>query len=296
MQFLAYILIYPFLWLISILPFKLLYLLSDGIYILIYHVVGYRKKVVKDNLLLVFPEKSELERKKIMTGFYHHFCDMMVESIKSLTISEREMKKRFVFTNIEEILKHEKNNRSIVLMCAHYANFEWLFILQKYVKGKGYAIYKRLTNKYFDALVKRIRAKYNSHLITTKETIPVLIKSKKKGELTINGFASDQSPKLKKAFHWNDFMGIKVPVHTGAEMLAKKLDMSVVFCGIHKVKRGFYETTFNTIATNPEDFKKHEITDLFLNLVEQQVYKAPEHYLWTHKRWKHKDNVPEKFQ
>ncbi|WP_370099879.1 lysophospholipid acyltransferase family protein, partial [Xanthomarina gelatinilytica] len=170
MQFLAYILIYPFLWLISILPFRLLYLFSDGIYILIYHIIGYRKKTVKENLHLVFPDKSNKEIKTITKTFYHHLCDMIVESIKSMTISEAEMKKRFVIKNVDQILELEKENKSIVLMCGHYASWEWIFILQKYINHKGYAIYKRLANKYFDALVKRIRAKYNSYLITTKET------------------------------------------------------------------------------------------------------------------------------
>ena len=114
-------------------------------------------------------------------------------------------------------------------MCGHYGSWEWIFILQKYVKYTGFAIYKRLANKYFDRLVKRIRAKYNSYLITTKETIPVLIEAKKNEELTINGFVADQSPKVGKAYYWNEFMGIKVPIHTGSEMLAKKYDMNVVF-------------------------------------------------------------------
>jgi len=228
MQLLAYILIYPILWLISILPFRLLYAFSDVIYLFVYKIFGYRINTVTKNLNLVFPNKSEDEIKDITKKFYHHLCDMIVESIKSLTISEAEMKKRFTFTNVEEILEIEKQNKSIVLMCAHYASWEWIFILQKHVNHKGYAIYKRLGNKYFDRLVRRIRARYNSYLITTKETIPVLTASKEKGELTLNGFISDQSPKINKAFHWNEFMGIKVPVHTGAEMLAKKLDMAVV--------------------------------------------------------------------
>src|SRR5210317_2225671 len=209
MQFLVYILVYPFLWVISILPFKLLYAFSDFLYILIYRIIGYRKKTVKENLRLVFPEKSKEEINVITKKFYHHLCDMIVEAIKSLTISEAEMKKRMVFTNIEEIHKMERLNKSIVLMCAHYGNWEWIFIIQRYMNHKGYIIYKRLANKYFDRLVKRIRAKYNSYLITTKETIPMLVKAKQEGELTINGFASDQSPKPQKAFYWNDFMGIK---------------------------------------------------------------------------------------
>lgn len=288
MQFLVYILVYPFLWLISILPFRLLYLFSDFIYLLLYYVIGYRKKVVKSNLKLVFPNKSNQEITTISKKFYHHFCDLIFESIKSLTISEKEMKRRFTFTNVEEIQKHENNNRSVVLLCAHYANFEWIFILQTYIKSKGYGVYKPLANKYFDALIKRKRAKYNSYLISTKETIPTLIKSKKDGELTINGFVADQSPKLNKAQYWQSFMGINVPNHTGAEMLAKKLDMAVVFFAVKKVKRGFYETTFETITTSPNDYKDYDITDIYLNRVEKQIYDAPEYYFWTHKRWKHK--------
>ncbi|GGG43672.1 lysophospholipid acyltransferase family protein [Bizionia arctica] len=295
MQFLAYILIYPILWLISILPFKLLYLFSDGIYVLIYHIIGYRRKTVNENLHLVFPDKSEKEIKTITKKFYHHLCDMVVESIKSMTISEAEMKKHFTFSNIELIQQLEKENRSIALMCAHYGSWEWIFILQTYMNVKGYAIYKRLANKYFDRLVKRIRAKYNSHLITTKETISVLMDAKEKGEVSVCGFASDQSPKHDKAFHWTKFMGITVPVHTGAEMIAKKTDMSVVFFGVKKLKRGFYETTFKTLAYNPMDYPDYEITDQFLKLVEEQIYEAPEYYLWTHKRWKHRDKVPENY-
>jgi len=295
MQFLAYVIIYPFLWLISILPFRLLYAFSDGLFILVYHIIGYRKKVVKANLKLVFPEKSEKEIQTIVKKFFHHLCDMILESIKSMTISESTMKKRFKFTNVDELKQFENQHKSVVLMCGHYANFEWIFILQRYVNFKGYAIYKRLANKYFDRLIKRIRARYNSYLITTKESIPTLIKAKHNGELTMNGFASDQSPKVYKTFHWANFMGIKVPVHTGAEMLAKQLDMSVVFFGVKKLKRGFYETTFTTIAENPNEFEGYQITEAFIKLLEKQIYEAPEYYLWTHKRWKHKDSVPEKY-
>lgn len=296
MQFLVYILVYPILWLVSILPFRLLYAVSDGLYFLLYRIVGYRKKIVKENLRLVFPDKTEKEINSIIKKFYHHLGDMVVESIKSLSISEAEMKKRFTFTNIEEIHNIENINKSIVLMCAHYGSWEWIFILQTYIKSKGYAIYKRIQNKYFDRLFKRIRAKYNSYLITTKETIPTLVEAKEKGELTVNGFVSDQSPKLNKAYHWNEFMNIKVPVHTGAEMLAKKLDMAVVFFRVKKLKRGYYETTFETITTSPNDYKDYEITDRFLKLVEKQIYDAPEYYLWTHKRWKHRNEVPPEYQ
>ena len=296
MQFIAYILIYPLLWIISILPFRLLYAFSDGLFFILYYIIGYRKKTVKANLKLVFPEKSEKEIKKIMVPFYHHLCDMIVEAIKSLTISEKEMKKRFTFKNIEVIHGLVDRNKNIALMCAHYGSWEWIFVLQSYVEVKGYAVYKRLANKYFDRLVKNIRAKYNSYLITTKETIPTLLRAKSQGNLTICGFVSDQSPKANKAFHWTEFMNIKVPVHTGAEMLAKRIDMSVVFFRVKRLKRGYYETTFETLAENPKEFDNYQITDLFLKKVEAQIYEAPEYYLWTHKRWKHRNKVPKEFQ
>ena len=288
MQLLAFVLIYPLLWFVSILPFRLLYAVSDVLYVVLYHIVGYRKQTVQENLKLVFPEKSEAERQLITKRFYHHLCDMILEAIKSMSISVEDMKARFKFTNIELIKEFEKQNKSIVLMCAHYGSWEWIFIIQTYVKFRGYAIYKRLNNSYFDKLVRGIRARYNSYLVTTKETIPTLIENKKKGVLTMNGFVSDQTPKKGKAYHWNTFMGIEVPIHTGAEMLAKKLDMPVIFFSVKRIKRGFYETTFQTLAEQPNEYKNYAITDQFLKHVEQQIIDAPEYYLWTHKRWKHR--------
>lgn len=289
MQLVVYVLLYPILYLISILPFRVLYVFSDFLYLIIYRIFGYRKKVVLDNLKLVYPDKSKKELKRIMKLFYHHLCDMMVESIKSLTISADSMRAHFTFKNIEVIKELESKNRSIILMCAHYGSWEWIFILQTYVSHKGYAVYKKLSNPYFDKLFKRIRAKYNSHLITTKETIPTLMRSKKNGELTISGFVSDQSPRIHKTHHWGNFMGIDVPVFTGAEMLAKKLDMSVVFFKVKRLKRGYYETTFELMAENPLEYPDYEITDDFLKRVEKQIHEAPQYYLWTHKRWKHRN-------
>ena len=288
MQLLAFVLIYPFLWLVSILPFRLLYIVSDVLYVFLYHIVGYRRKTVMNNLELVFPEKSNAERKRIAKRFYHHLCDMILEAIKSINISVDDMKARFKFTNIEVIKDYEKRKQSIALMCAHYGSWEWIFILQAYTSHLTFAIYKRLNNKYFDKLVRKIRARYDSYLITTKESIDVLKENKAKGLLTINGFAADQSPKKHKAYHWTKFMGIEVPVHTGAEMISKKLDMPMVFFTVKRVKRGFYETTFQTLTDSPKDYDDYVITDKFMALVEQQIYEAPEYYLWTHKRWKHR--------
>ena len=296
MQLLAYILVYPILWLISILPFRLLYMLSDGVYVLLYYVIGYRKKVVKDNLKLVFPEKSKQDINRISKKFYHHFCDMIFEAIKSLTISEKEILKRFKVTDIEDLKQYEASKQSVILMCGHYASWEWSMSLQKHIDFIGYGVYKRLRNPYFDRLVKRVRGKHNSYLISTKDIIPTLVESKKAGKLFLCGMAADQSPKLNKAYHWTEFMGVKVPCYTGSEMISKRLDLPIVFMAIKKVKRGFYEATFSTITKTPKNFKDYDLTDTFHKLVEAQIKTAPEYYLWTHKRWKHKDNVPEEFQ
>ncbi|MEO6346908.1 MAG: lysophospholipid acyltransferase family protein [Aquaticitalea sp.] len=298
MQLLVYILVYPFLWLVSILPFRLLYAFSDFLYFWVYMVLGYRKKVVKENLNLVFPDKSQDEISIITRKFYHHFCDMIVEAIKSLTISEEEMKEHFRFINIEVLNEFEKMNRSTILMCAHYGSWEWIFILNRFVNPTTvtYAVYKKLANPYFDRLIKQIRAKYNTHLVTTKEIIPTLIRAKVDNKLTINGFVSDQSAKPHNALHWGEFMGYKVPMHTGAEILAKRLNMSVIFFKVKRLKRGCYEASFEVLTTNPKELNNYEITDKFFRLVEKQIAEAPEYYLWTHKRWKHKDNVPEKYR
>ncbi|GAB5400272.1 MAG: lipid A biosynthesis protein [Aureisphaera sp.] len=269
-----------------------LYFISDVLFVLIYYLIGYRKKVVRQNLELVFPDKAEKEIKDITRRFYHHLCDMVVESVKSLSISEKELNKRFTFTNVEEIHKLEKQGKSIVLMGGHYGSWEWSFILQRHINHKGYAVYKKIENKYFDALIKGLRAKYNTHLITTKETYHKLGASQMKGELTINGFLADQTAKHWKTKHWQEFLGVKVPVLTGAEMIAKRLNMAVVFIGTKKIKRGHYSTTFKTIATEAKELPDFEITDTFLKLVEELIYEDPAYYLWTHKRWKYKDNAP----
>lgn len=296
MQLLAFILVYPILWIISILPFRLLYAFSDLLFFLLYHAFGYRKKTVRENLELVFPEKSTVEIKQITRDFYHHLCDMIVEAIKSMTISKSELRKRFTFKNVDLILDLENENRNTILMCAHYGSWEWIFILQDYIKSDGYAIYKRLRNKYFDRLVKKIRARHNSYLITTKETYNILKETARGEELSIYGFASDQSPKPSKAFHWGNFMDIKVPMYTGAETLAKKYNLAVVFFRVKRLKRGFYETEFELITKDPNSFKDYEITDTFFRLVEELVKSDPGYYLWTHKRWKHRDKVPEQFK
>lgn len=288
MQFLIYSISFPFLWIISKLPFRLFYWFSDCIYILVYYIIGYRKKIVRNNILIALPNVSEEKRLVIEKKFYHHMCDMFLEMIKTMSISSEEMKERFKITNIELLKEYEQKNKSIILLAAHYASWEWLLSINESTSFKCYGVYKKVNNKYFDAKVRAIRSKFKSILVTTDNTIALINDNEKNGIMSLYGLASDQSPQVHKTFHWQQFMGITVPVHTGAEMLAKRYDLEVVFAKVKKVKRGFYEATFVPIANNPKSIPDYEITDAYLKEVEQQILEAPEFYFWTHKRWKHR--------
>jgi KDO2-lipid IV(A) lauroyltransferase len=288
MQFLIYSISFPFLWIISKLPFRLFYWFSDCIYILVYYIIGYRKKIVRNNILIALPHESEEKRLVIEKKFYHHMCDMFLEMIKTMSISSEEMKERFKITNIELLKEYEQKNKSIILLAAHYASWEWLLSINESTSFKCYGVYKKVNNKYFDAKVRAIRSKFKSILVTTDNTIALINDNEKNGVMSLYGLASDQSPQVHKTFHWQQFMGITVPVHTGAEMLAKRYDLEVVFAKVKKVKRGYYEATFVPIANNPKSIPDYEITDAYLKEVEQQILEAPEFYFWTHKRWKHR--------
>ncbi|TDW49130.1 KDO2-lipid IV(A) lauroyltransferase [Flavobacterium sp. 270] len=290
MQFLVYILAYPILWLISILPFRIFYWFSDFVFFLVYYVLGYRRKVVRENLALALPHLSDNERKVIEKKFYQHMCDMFLEMIKTMSMSPEEMDKRFAITNLEVIQEYEKRGRSAVLVTSHYASFEWILTINTKLKFKGVAVYKKIANPYFDKLVRKIRSKYNTELVETRKTIPLMAQNQRDGVLSLYGLASDQSPKLDRIFHSSTFMGIEVPVHTGSEMLAKKYDLSVIFFKVKKIKRGYYEASFIPLADHPREYPDFKITEMYLHEVEKQILEAPEFYLWTHKRWKHRVN------
>ncbi len=289
MQYLIYILLYPILLLISILPFKLLYLFSDIVCFLVYRIIGYRTKIVRNNLLIALPNLSDSERKIIEKKFYSHMCDLFLEMIKTMTISQNEIEKRFTFTNLETYIDLEKKGKSIALVCSHYASYEWVLSMNKYINFKGYGIYKRVNNKYFDQLVRKIRSRFKAHLITTRETKSVIENNSINGVLSLYGFASDQSPLVKPNTYWSTFMGIETPVYVGAEMLSKRFDMNMVFLKTRKIKRGYYQAEIELLAENVRDIPDFQITELFLRKVETLIHEAPEFYLWTHKRWKHRN-------
>lgn len=293
MAFLFFILTYPLIWILSRLPMRILYVISDFFYVLFYYVIGYRKKVVFNNIKLAFPEKSEQELTKISKKFFKHFTDLVFESVKSFSISEAEIKKRYVYKNIEVLRALEDKGKSMILMGSHYANWEWIIYLNEMIRFTPYGAYTRMQNPYFEKKIKSSRTKFGAIFVKTSETVRMMQANKKNGKKAVYGLLSDQSPRLDKTHYWRSFLGVHVPVITGAEMLAKKFDFSIVNYNATKIKRGYYEIEFEVITENPTNFKDFEITDKYINLTEAHIKKQPEFYLWSHNRFKHKDKYQE---
>jgi KDO2-lipid IV(A) lauroyltransferase len=289
MQYFVFILVYPFIWLLSKLPMKILYLISDFFFVLVYHIIGYRKEVVVNNLKLAFPEKSEKEMKTISKKFFSYLCDFFMESLKTFTISEKEILKRMKYKNLDVLEKILAKNKSIALVGAHQANWEWMTGLPLHLKNyKVSGAYTKVANKFFEDIIKKSRSKFGGFMYRSTHTIVNVHRDFKNETKGLYMLLSDQSPQVSKTFYWSEFMGIRVPIHVGAEMLAKKYDMAYVTFSSKRLKRGYYEIEFNLVTENPKEFEDYKLTDQFLRNSEAQIRQNPEVYLWSHKRFKHR--------
>ena len=293
MQFLAFAITYPFIYLLSRLPMRVLYALSDFFFFLMYNLIGYRKKVVLENLKLAFPKKSEEERKKIAKDFFKHLTDLIMESVKAFSISEKEMSKRYTYKNPELVNNFTKQGRSIALVAAHQANWEWSISLPLVLDGNVSGAYTKLGNPYFEKVIRSSREKYGIIGYKTSETVKGMQKNFAEKTQGLYILLSDQSPQLHKTFYWNEFFGVQVPMHTGAEMLAKRFDLVVINYITRKVKRGYYETEFQLITDTPKEFEDYQITDKYTRLTENNIKQQPALYLWSHKRFKHRNSFEE---
>lgn len=285
MNLLLYILAYPLIWLISVLPFRIVYLLSDCFYLILYKILKFRVKVVRKNLNIAFPFKSEIEKLDIEKKFYKHFCDIFLEMVKSYGMTEKEMKKRMTYTNLETIKKYEEQNRSIIFMCGHYASYEWLLSLAYDLKHTPYALYTPLSNKYFDRLIQKIRMKHKSYLLSRYTASAEMKKHKDSNQICSYGFAADQISNSQKSYR-RPFLGMRTPVFTGAERIGKQMNTVMIFANIQKIKRGYYQTSFEILTENPTEIPDFQITDMFFERLNQVIYAKPEYYLWTHNRFK----------
>jgi KDO2-lipid IV(A) lauroyltransferase len=272
---------------VSILPYSVLYGLSDGLYYLIYYIIGYRKNVVMQNIRNSFPEKSDEEHKVIGQKFYRHFCDLIVESVKVFTISEKEVQKRMVVENAALLEHYFNQQRSVIIAGGHFNNWELFAVaIAASIKHKAIALYKPLSNEFFDRKMRETRSKYGLHMISTK--IVKQIFEEERSRLTATIFGTDQSPSHPDTCHWMKFLNQDTGVMYGAERYAKAYNYPVVFCGIYKKKRGFYSFRFLPCSEEPVQTGTGEITEKITRMLEEDILKQPEYWLWTHKRWKHK--------
>lgn len=286
-------------YLLSLLPMKVHYFISDLMFILLYRLIGYRKQVIRQNLQASFPEKSEEELRKIERGFYHFFCDYLVESVKLMTISTGNIRRRMVFKGTELVDELINSGQSCAIYLGHYCNWEWVTSLPLWVSPKAQCgqIYHPIENKDFDRLFLRSRQRLGAVCIPMADTLRKIVEYKKAGQPVVIGYISDQVPYWTNIHHWVDFLHHDTPVLTGTERIARKVDHAVFFLDVRRVRRGFYEAEFKLITREPQKMGEYEITDIYYQMLEQSIRRAPEFWLWSHNRWKRtREEFNERFE
>jgi Kdo2-lipid IVA lauroyltransferase/acyltransferase len=280
-----YYLALPFIYLLSYLPFWALYGVSDFFCFLVFHVIGYRKKVVIENLTNSFPEKSEKEILELSKKYYQYLCDLTLETFKKITMSKADALKHCKFHNAELLNQLRDQNKSVILLMGHYGNWEWAgssFTLS--TKHQLYVVYKALSNTYFEKLMVKSRTMFGTRLIKVENTLRDIIANK--SNPGTYAFIADQTPFPQQAY-WTTFLNQDTPLFTGAEKLAKKFNYPVVFVNIVRVRRGYYEIFPELLFENPGDCAENEITELYIRRLEREINKMPETWLWSHRRWKY---------
>lgn len=285
-----YYIVYAFFYLVSLLPFKLLYVLSDFFYILVYSIVGYRKKIVRKNVTTSFPEKSAEECKGIEKGFYHFLCDYFLETIKLLSVSKATMLKHIEFRNVEKLEECFDNGQACAAILGHYCNWEWLSAIGiSFVRHKEAVmglIYHPLYSKIFDRLFIRIRMSMGGVCVPKKDILRYLLTYRRENRMSLFGYISDQAPKWENIHLWLNFMNHDTPVFTGGERIMRKMKNAVFYVDMERPKRGHYICTFRLITKEPENMGEFEVTKTFFNMLEDTINRDPRYYLWSHNRWK----------
>jgi len=289
MQAIGFYLALPFIYLLSILPFPVFYLFSDLVCFLLWRVIGYRRKVVMQNLRNAFPEKSEADLKTLEHTFYKYLCDLFLETFKTLTIGKAAMLKRCVITPEAGALldKYHAEGRHVILVMGHFGNWEWAgntFSLTR--KHQLYVIYHPLANRHYNRLVVNMRMRFGTKLIAMKETAKEMLRLQS-GPPTATAFIADQTPPPDRAY-WMQFMNQDTPVFLGTEKFAQKLDYPVIYVSVKRRRRGYYAIDAELLFDHPKNTAPGEITESHTKRLEQDIRTQPEIWLWSHRRWKHK--------
>jgi KDO2-lipid IV(A) lauroyltransferase len=281
-KLLYYLVIIP----VSNLPFPLLYLLSDFLYLVLYKIIGYRTKVVAQNLKNSFPNKSKEELKVIEAKFYLHLCDLVVESLKAFSISLNDAQKRMSDRNLEVVNKYAKEGRQIVMVGGHYGNWELFAItIGESLANNAIALYTPLKNEFINEKITQSRSKYGLGLLSIKEIKEKLAALEHESHTII--FGSDQSPRKSQRAYWMKFLNQETGVQFGTEKFAKEFNAVVIFANIFRVKRGFYEIEYELLTETPNEEEVGWITKTHTKKLEKVIQAEPAFWLWSHKRWKH---------
>lgn len=275
--------------LLSKLPLELLYRLSDLLFPLLYSIARYRRKVVRGNLLRSFPEKTLPEIRKIEREFYRYFCDVMMETVRQLSITEEEMRRRMVFSNEDLMMEQLRMGKSAMLMTGHYCNWEWALSVSYYTpQGAAvYPVYQHLNNPEFNEYMLQIRGHLGGHCVEKDDLVRRIYTLRKEGLVGIFGMISDQSPMKKFIRYRMEFLNQDTPVFLGTEQLARKYDYPVFYLDIRRIKRGYYTCEVVPVSLEPSLTAEHEITNRFMKLLETSIRRQPGFWLWSHNRWKH---------
>ncbi len=278
-------------YLITLLPLRVLYLFSDLFYLVLYYLAGYRRKVVAVNLRNAFPEKSEAERKKIERRFYRHLADLFAETLKVTHMSPEQITKRFAIRDVHGFDRLYREGKSVIALSSHYNNWEWFSAVQLVTHFRILTIYKPLKNKYFDQFILNLRTKFGIWASPMQYILRDLLKFRNEKILTMSGFIADQAPPPDEHAYWTTFLNQETDFFRGAEKLAVKYDMPVIFVNINKIKRGYYEMAFEIITEHPGEEAPDFITSRYAEMLEAVIREKPEYWLWSHRRWKHKKPV-----
>lgn len=272
---------------ISLLPLGILYVLADVLYVLVYHVFGYRRKVVKENLQNSFPEKSIEEINAIEKRYYKFLASLIVEIVKMRSISKEELHKRVKFKNVDLVEAYLKNNESVLFCSSHYGNYEWVCMaIGLNFSGQHYPIYKPLNNGAFDNWFLKMRSRFGNQMVAMRQTLRVLQSSKDTANMFT--FGSDQAPSREDSTYWTTFLNQEASIQLGLEKIARKTNRPVFYLKINYLKRGYYEVDCVPICLNPKATAEFEITEIHTQFLEQMIKEEPSYWLWSHRRWKQK--------
>lgn len=277
--------------LISKLPLKIQYFFSDIIFFIAFYMVGYRKNTINENIRNSFPGKSKEEIRKIVKQFYRNFSDYLVETVRSFTISSKELRVRVQHINQQVFHDAKKEGKNVIMLAGHIFNWEWYNALATVIPQKNcHPVYRKVNNSFWEEKIKNIRNSYGNQALEANEVIRHIFKTPNDGNSAYM-FVADQTPHFSDVSYGIKFLHQKTPAFIGYDKLATRLDFVFVYCEMKRVKRGYYQVNYYRIFPEKEKFTQYEVVRKFHHFLENTIHKYPSNYLWSHRKWKYKDFV-----